>query len=141
MARVVVVNDDQDLLDTLRACLEAFGHEVATTFIAAEAIALAYDFRPDVAIVDWHIGDARGDDVVRALRADPMLSKLPVLLLSSAADEEEIAQLARAAGVDRILSKPIAVDELIREIEQLADHAPKTPAGADRPGSPGRGNA
>jgi two-component system KDP operon response regulator KdpE len=111
-ARVLVVDDEPQILRALQMKLRSEGYEVDTAATAAEALASAAARIPEAVILDVLLPDGRGTDVCRELRE---WSGAPVLMLSAIDDEaEKIAALD--AGADDYVTKPFSVDELLARL-------------------------
>jgi CheY-like chemotaxis protein len=117
MARRVLVADDEPLTAEMLALMLAFrGYEVACARDGAEALRRARELKPDVILMDVLMPELDGDEVTRALRADPELGGCPVVLISSA-DEVEVEW--RAAGANLFLQKPIDIRRLPDVVDAL----------------------
>jgi CheY-like chemotaxis protein len=124
-ARILVVDDDPDILALLRLHLAAAGYEVRTAADGIKAGYMVLAEPPDLIITDVRMPDMDGFQLVSALRADTSLPYIPVIFLASAEDEDNAA---RDLGQARYLSKPVRADRLLSVVaEQLAGRAP--PAG------------
>lgn len=113
--RILVVDDDPQILRALRITLTTQGYEVVTATSGAEAITRAVHHRPDVLMVDLGLPELDGLDVIHAVRG---WSEAPILVVSGrsgAADKVE----ALDAGADDYVTKPFAVDELLARIRAL----------------------
>jgi len=111
-ARVLVVDDEPQILRALQTSLRGAGYDVATAADAESALALAAAHPPDAVILDLVLPDARGTDVCRELRR---WSTAPILVLSAVEDEEEKVA-ALDAGADDYVTKPFGVDELLARL-------------------------
>lgn len=80
------------------------------------AIDLAREHHPDVVLLDLHLPDIDGDEVLRCLKDDPRTSRIPVIMLSADATERQGLRL-REAGAAAYLTKPIRVRELLRVVD------------------------
>jgi two-component system KDP operon response regulator KdpE len=110
--RVLVVDDEPQILRALQLKLEGAGYEVETAATASEALMKASLRPPQAMILDLLLPDGRGTDVCREIRG---WSELPILLLSAVADErEKIAALD--AGADDYVTKPFSGDELLARL-------------------------
>ena len=111
-ARVLVVDDEPQILRALQTNLRGAGYEVETAGTAEAATAAAAARPPDAVILDLVLPDGRGTDVCRELRK---WSSAPVLLLSVVGDEsEKVAALD--AGADDYVEKPFAIEELLARL-------------------------
>jgi DNA-binding response OmpR family regulator len=84
----------------------------------AEAAAALQSGRPGLLLLDMHLPDGDGDQLLRRLRADPALADLPVLVVSADAEEQGESR-AEAAGADGYFAKPIDFDALLACIDEI----------------------
>ena len=117
MARILVANDNVDLLDCCRAILEADGHEVEAVADGQKALWLARNWQPDLIVIDWVMPEMDGPTAIAILRADPTTAGLPILLMSGT--EGTDADVAALTGADAFLRKPFQSDELLSEVARL----------------------
>lgn len=128
MARILVVDDEQDLAWSLAHSLRFAGHEVVTAADGAEGLSQAWRQRPDVVILDVVMPYLNGLQVCQRLRADPSLAGLPILFLTV---KNEIQDKLRGfeAGGDDYLPKPFDLRELRCRVEALLRRTrPPSPA-------------
>jgi len=83
----------------------------------SEALKMARAQRPDLLLLDMHLGDMTGIELYAMLKHDPAMATLPVLALSADALPEQIAA-ARRAGIARYLTKPVDCDVLLNTIDE-----------------------
>ena len=117
---VVAVDDDHAGLELLRMVLEADGHAVRTSAIAAAAMDLLIDAAPSVLVTDLMMGADRqgGFRLIEQVRSRPELDGLPVVALTGVTSAEELAR-ARGAGADVCMTKPIDVAEFLRVLREV----------------------
>jgi two-component system KDP operon response regulator KdpE len=109
MTRVLVVDDEPQILRALRINLRARRYEVHTAASAAEALAVSAKFPPDLVLLDLGLPDMDGMNVIEGLRG---WTKAPIIVLSGRADStDKVAALD--AGADDYVTKPFGVDELL----------------------------
>ncbi|WP_018549462.1 response regulator [Streptomyces sp. LaPpAH-108] len=112
MTRVLVVEDDPQLVRALVINLQARRYGVDAAPDGVTALRLAAACRPDVVLLDLGLPDMDGVDVIRALRG---WTRVPVLVLSARqASEEKVAALD--AGADDYITKPFSMDELLARL-------------------------
>jgi two-component system, OmpR family, KDP operon response regulator KdpE len=110
--RVLVVDDEPQILRALQMSLRGAGYEVETAITGAQALTAAAVNPPDAVILDLVLPDMRGTDVCRELRT---WTSVPVIVLSVVGDEaEKVAALD--AGADDYVTKPFGVDELLARL-------------------------
>jgi two-component system KDP operon response regulator KdpE len=110
--RILVVDDEQQILRALRTSLRGAGYEVETAATAEEALAAAAMRPPDAVILDLVLPDGTGIEVCRELRK---WTSAPVIVLSAVGEEsEKVAALD--AGADDYVTKPVGIDELLARL-------------------------
>jgi two-component system, OmpR family, KDP operon response regulator KdpE len=113
--RVLVVDDEQQILRALRTSLRGAGYEVDTADSVETALAAAAMRPPEAVILDLVLPDGSGTDVCRELRT---WSSAPVIVLSAVGEErEKVAALD--AGADDYVTKPVGIDELLARLRAV----------------------
>ena len=115
---VVVLDDNEITRDLIALALQAEGHRVRTAANVAELAYLVSERKPHVLLTEARMPDAPGTRFCAYLRRTMSLEKIPIVIFSSARDEE-LAMLAREAGADLYLSKDQGIGDLMREVAQL----------------------
>lgn len=108
MSKVMIVDDDRTTVKLLQTLLELDGFEISVAPRGADVLPLARQVHPDVFLMDYHLSDMDGVEVVRTLRADPMFANIPIIMASGLDVEEE----AMKAGATTFLVKPFEPDAL-----------------------------
>jgi two-component system phosphate regulon response regulator PhoB len=113
LPRTLIVVADANARDLagLSAGLEQRGYEVAQAPDGQQALELIRDRGPAAAVLDWVMPVMQGPAVCAEIKSDPRTARIPVVLLTTRAAEEDIAR-AFAQGVDDYVTKPFAIDEL-----------------------------
>jgi DNA-binding response OmpR family regulator len=114
-ARVLLAEDDRSVRDALVMALELEGYEVRATNDGEQALVAFDPFQPDVVILDVMMPGMGGLDATRALRLDPGLARVPVILLTARAQESDIEQ-GFGAGADDYVVKPFSPRELASRV-------------------------
>jgi two-component system, OmpR family, KDP operon response regulator KdpE len=110
--RILVVDDEPQILRALETNLRGAGYEVDTAASAEDALSTVAARRPEAVILDLLLPDGRGTDVCRELRT---WSSVPVIVLSAVGEEaEKVAALD--AGADDYVTKPFGMDELLARL-------------------------
>jgi CheY-like chemotaxis protein len=118
--RILHVEDNLDNLALVEQILARHQEvELIAATLGGLALELARRHLPDVILLDLHLPDMSGIDVLGRLRADPVTTEIPVVVVSADATAERLARL-EAARVAAYLTKPIDVRELLRVIESVA---------------------
>ena len=119
--KILIADDDPQLLRALRITLTAKGYEIVTASNGEEVIGLAADERPDVLLLDLGMPRFNGLEVIHAIRG---WSEAPILVVSGrtgAGDKVE----ALDAGADDYVTKPFLVEELLARIRALTRRIPE----------------
>ncbi len=119
MSRILVVDDEPQILRALRINLSAQGYDVRVAADGAQALARAAEQLPDVIILDLGLPDTDGVDVIRGLRG---WSSTSIIVLSGRAGSDDKVD-ALDAGADDYVTKPFAVDELLARLRAVSRRA------------------
>jgi DNA-binding response OmpR family regulator len=113
---VLVADDDKDILQLLRLRLELLGYGVVQAANGVEALELAREEKPALAILDVMMPGLDGLEVARQLRAAN--SRIPIILLTARIQESDVSA-GLDAGADAYLGKPFDVTDLRNKVEEL----------------------
>ena len=117
-AHILVVDDEDIVAGSIERTLRAHGFSVTVATSGVEGLNAARRHRPELVVLDVLMPGMDGMEVCRQIRADPILSDLPVLFLTARSKTEEKV-LGLRAGADDYLAKPFNVDELILRIRAI----------------------
>lgn len=123
MGYILVVDDDEPVLRSVKRVLENAGFTVNTAANGQEALKMIERERPDLVVLDIIMPGLDGLEVCRRIRADPFVAKLPILFLTAKGRPTDIAQGLDAGG-DDFLTKPFEVVELPARVRALLRRAP-----------------
>ncbi|WP_411081113.1 response regulator [Streptomyces sp. cmx-18-6] len=112
MPRVLVVEDDTQLVRALRINLQARAYDVDAASDGSTALRLAVAHKPDAILLDLGLSDMDGVEVIKAIRG---LSQVPILVLSARHLSEDKVR-ALDAGADDYVTKPFSMDELLARL-------------------------
>jgi DNA-binding response OmpR family regulator len=115
MAAILVVEDEADLCNVIRAQLEAEGHVVYQAFDGPSALAMAEEHAPELVILDWMLPGLDGLTVCRRIRARHLM---PILMLTARAQEADRV-LGLEVGADDYVVKPFSMLELMARVRAL----------------------
>ncbi len=114
--RILIFDDDIDILSICSYILEEQGWEVRTSTNCNDIITKVNDFQPDVILMDNWIPDSGGIIATQTIKQDPQLKSIPVIYFSA---NNDIQSLASQAGADTYLSKPFDIEELENVIKTV----------------------
>lgn len=113
---VLVADDDHDLLGYIKFRLEHAGFEVVTAADGEEALKLAVERQPNLAVLDVRMPKLDGFEVTRRIRVSDSVREMPVILLTASTEPSDM-RTGYEAGADDYLRKPFsAPDELITSV-------------------------
>lgn len=119
MARILVVDDNADLLQMIRMLLEERGgHEVILSAEGEDGLAKARANPPDLAIIDVMMPGMNGYEVCRQLRQNPATAQIPIIILTARGQPVD-REAALAAGADEYIAKPVTMAELLERVNRL----------------------
>lgn len=116
--RILLVDDERDLVFYTKLFLEEQGYEVLTAYDGAQALEVLEEERPDLIILDVVMPRVSGWDVMRELRDDPDRADIPILMLTARAEDADKAR-GWELGVTWYQTKPFELDELAMIVERI----------------------
>lgn len=118
---VLVADDDEDLLGYIKFRLEHAGFEVVTVRDGDQALKLALEHRPSLAVLDVRMPKLDGFEVTRRIRTTDAVREMPVILLTACSEREDMVA-GYEAGADDYLRKPFsAPEELISSVHSVLE--------------------
>jgi len=118
--KILLVDHIDETREMYATYLENLGFQVFAAGSGSEVLKTVREHELDLAIIENDLPDISGEDLVFALRANPRVARMPIVVISSKAFIFDIEHLLRS-GVDRCLSKPIELSELARNSRRLID--------------------
>lgn len=113
--RILVVDDEKNILDIIRFNLEVEGYEVFTAQEGEEGLRLAHEIKPDLILCDIMMPEMDGLEVCRRLKADGRTDQIPVVMLSAKTQpQDKVASIE--AGADDFITKPFDFSDLVARI-------------------------
>lgn len=122
MSTILVADDDRDILDLVAFKLSAAGHELITATDGATALTEARRAVPDIVVLDVAMPGMSGLDVCRELRAEPITSAIPVILLTARGQDSDV-EAGFDVGADDYVVKPFSPRELQSRVTALLSRA------------------
>lgn len=118
-ARILVVDDNLSILHATCKILRDDGYETIEAATGMDALRLAKELRPDLALLDVMLPDINGDEVCRRIKADVNSADIYVVLISSIKTERECQTLGLEIGADCYIARPVSNRELLARLESL----------------------
>ena len=121
MMRVFVCDDDKDILELMEMLLNESGHIVmATEYCDADILKSIEDFNPDIMIFDYWLNGIKSDKIIKNIRKNKKIKKIPIILISAAADLEKIV---KNIPVDDYMKKPFDINDLLYKVKHTIHYA------------------
>lgn len=118
---ILVVEDRPEVRKLIQMATKHLAYEIDEACNGEQGLASIRQRRPDIVLLDIMMpGQLDGLSVCRAIKGDPQLASIPVVLLSALAQQTDLA-LGAAAGADAYLTKPFSIGELIATIQRFVD--------------------
>lgn len=118
--KILIIDDEGDLLKLTRTRLEASGYKVSTLESGDSALEFAKSDRPDLVLLDIVMPGKNGCDVCKELKADPATRKIPVIVFTAQYPEEEYVKAnIEEMGADDYVLKPFDAQAMLAKIKFL----------------------
>ncbi|MEM7776419.1 MAG: phosphate regulon transcriptional regulator PhoB [Pseudomonadota bacterium] len=117
-AKVLVVEDEIPLAETLRYNLQAEGFTCCHSETGEEAEILVQEERPDLVILDWMLPQVSGIEICRRLRSKPETRGIPILMLTARGEESDRIR-GLSTGADDYVVKPFSLPELMARVKAI----------------------
>jgi two-component system alkaline phosphatase synthesis response regulator PhoP len=121
--KILIVDDDPDLVEAVTMILESKNYDVAAAYGGIEGLQKAKTEKPDLIVLDVMMPDKDGYAVCKELKADPKLSKIPILLLTAVVSKIATTRYTQQMGLeteaDDYIDKPVEPEVLVKRIETL----------------------
>ena len=118
MAKLLVIDDEIQLVEMVKMRLEANGHEVITAYDGQEGLEKAKSENPELIMCDIMMPKMDGYKVCGLLKHDSRYSKIPIILFTARAQKED-EELGREVGADAYITKPFEPPVLLAKIDEL----------------------
>jgi CheY-like chemotaxis protein len=122
MNKVLIVDDEEDVLLMLGKRLTASGYSVITATNGKDAIALAKSQHPDIIILDIIMPEMDGGEVAAELEKHPSTGSIPVILLTAILSKTEEKRYGSVVGGHITLAKPLDAEKLLYQMKMLLDN-------------------
>jgi DNA-binding response OmpR family regulator len=118
MSKILIIDDEPELVKAIEVRLKANGYEVETAYDGEQGIKKAEEFRPDLIILDIVMPKLNGYEVCKILKSKQDTRNIPILVLT-ASQQRELEKKCLALGAKVALMKPFETEELLLLVKQL----------------------
>lgn len=116
--RILVVDDDKEIVRIIRAYLEKAGYAVLTAFDGESALHIIRSDRPDLIVLDLMLPDRDGWNITRVIRADDALAKTPIVMLTARVESGDKI-MGLDSGADDYITKPFNPNEVVSRVRAV----------------------
>jgi len=121
--KILIVEDEVDILDVLKYSLEREGYRVRTARDGERAVRAAREDAPNLILLDLMLPGLDGIDVCRKLRADTITREIPIVMVTAKGEESDIV-LGLGVGADDYITKPFSPKELVARVKAVLRRGP-----------------
>jgi len=118
--KILIVDDEPDLLETMRFRLDAAGYEVFTASDGVTAINKAKENQPDLVIMDVMMPGIDGFEALKRLKEEAATKKIPAIIVSCGKEEEDWAKRSLQLGASGYIVKPFETESLLFTVGKFA---------------------
>lgn len=118
MAKVLVVDDEPNIVLSIEFLMEQAGFEVVTAEDGEQALARVNDTQPDLLLLDISLPGISGFDVLERLRGEAATAQLPIIMLTAHGRDVE-REKGMALGADDYITKPFSTQALVEKVKAL----------------------
>ena len=119
--KILIVDDEHDLVDTIRLKLSSEGYKVDAAYTGIEGLEKAKETKPDLILLDIMMPELNGYQVCKKIKEDASLKNIPVVMLTSKAQESD-KFWGLETGADDYLTKPFEFNNLLKTISKHLKH-------------------
>lgn len=116
---ILYIEDERPMLELVRQALKLAGYDVTGVTSGQKGLALMRERKPDLLLLDLMMPGINGWDVYREVKTDPVLSDVPVIVITARVPERGLTILDDLPPVDDYISKPFDVEQLILAVQKL----------------------
>lgn len=120
MKKILIIDDESDILMVLSMGLEAKGYTVETADNGEEGLTKAMQFSPDAIILDVMMPELSGGEVAAQLRDSSLTKDIPIIFLTALISKEEEKSKGQCVGNNYTMAKPFDIDEIAAMIERVS---------------------
>ena len=117
MKKILIVDDEQDIVESLKFVLEASDYTCYCAYNGEDGLKLAKEIMPDLIILDVMMPKINGYKISRLLKYDSKYKNIPILMVTARSQEED-KLIGEETGADEYITKPFDLDEVVRKVDQ-----------------------
>ena len=118
--KILIVDDEQDIVETLKFMLEAEGYECFCAYDGENGLTLAKEIIPDLMILDIMMPKINGYKISRLLKYDTKYKDIPIIMVTARSQEED-KLIGQETGVNEYITKPFELDDIIKKVKEYLE--------------------
>ncbi len=118
--KILIVDDEQDIVETLKFMLEAEGYECFCAYDGENGLTLAKEIIPDLMILDVMMPKINGYKISRLLKYDTKYKDIPIIMVTARSQEED-KLIGQETGVNEYITKPFELDDIIKKVKEYLE--------------------
>ncbi len=118
MKKILLVDDEQDIVETLKFVLESEGYTCYCAYNGEDGLKLAKEIIPDLMILDIMMPKINGFKISRLLKFDAKYKNIPIIMLTARSQESD-KQIGEETGADVYITKPFDLDDVLSTVDKL----------------------
>lgn len=116
LPKILLIDDDVDILEALQLVLDAEGYVTATTSDSEQVQTEIERFQPNLIILDMLLSGNDGREICKMLKKADLTKQIPIIMISA---HPEAEKTTLAAGADGFIAKPFDIDELLQRVSEF----------------------
>ncbi len=117
MKKILIVDDEQDIVESLKFVLEAADYTCFTAYNGEDGLRLAKEIMPDLIILDVMMPKINGYKISRLLKYDNKYKNIPILMLTARSQEQDKI-IGEETGADEYITKPFELDDIVNKVHE-----------------------
>lgn len=126
--KILLVDDEADTAAVFETVLKQAGYEVTWANNASDALNTAKTGAFDLVLMDQMMPDMSGNDALQSLKADPVLNKIPVAMLTNFSHDQLVTEALSRGAVDYILKYQVSHEDLVKKVKEILGETTPAPA-------------
>ncbi len=119
MAKILIVDDEEDICKFLGEFFSEYGYEIAAANSGEEALEIITSYMPDIVLLDLILPEMDGIAVLRKIRENPAIKDVKVIMVTAIETDDKINE-AKTLGVENYITKPLSIENLQNEVDKIA---------------------
>lgn len=120
MKKILIVDDEQDIVESLKFVLESYNYTCYCAYNGEDGLKLAREIKPDLMILDVMMPRINGFKISRLLKFDAKYKDIPILMVTARSQEED-KLIGEETGADEYITKPFDLDDVVKVVQKYLE--------------------